>query len=48
MSELDTGEQGTKPAAFPVHYIIIAVSAVIVLCSCLVVIGSLIVSLSYW
>ena len=47
MSEVDTGEQGKEPAAFPVHYIIIAVSALIVLCSCCVVIGSLIVTLSY-
>ena len=48
MSDADTGEQAKEPAAFPMHYVIIAVSAVIVLCSCLVVIGSLIVSLSYW
>ena len=48
MSEVDTGEQGKEPAAFPVQYIIIAVSALIILCSCCVVIGSLIVTLSYW
>jgi len=47
MSEIDTGEQGKEPAAFPVQYIIIAVSALIVLCSCCVVIGSLITIWSY-